>query len=96
MPTPQRVVLSPPRGRRLLLTDSAYPGWRVFLDGKPAEWHVYERAFRTVDVPDGVRRVEWRYTPGTFRVGLFLTCIGFAMLAGLVGYALCKKALDRL
>jgi hypothetical protein len=96
MPTPQRVVLSPPRGGRLLLTDSAYPGWRVFLDGKPAEWHVYERAFRTVDVPDGVRRVEWRYTPGTFRVGLFLTCIGFAMLAGLVGYALCKKALDRL
>jgi len=27
---------------------------------------------------------------------LFLTCIGFALLAGQVGYVLCKKVVDRL
>jgi uncharacterized membrane protein YfhO len=96
MPTPQYVALSPPHGGRLVLTDSAYPGWRVFVDEKPAKWHVHERAFRAVDVPNGARRVEWRYLPDTFRVGLFLTCIGFALLAGQVGYVLCKKVVDRL
>jgi len=96
MPTPQYVALSPPHGGRLVLTDSAYPGWRVFVDEKPAKWHVHERAFRAVDVPTGARRVEWRYMPDTFRVGLFLTCIGFALLAGQVGYVLCKKVVDRL
>ncbi len=94
--TPQRVALSPPHGGKLVLTDSAYPGWRVFVDEKPAAWHVYERAFRAVDVPDSARRVEWRYMPDIFRVGLFLTCIGFAVLAGLVGYALCKRTVNGL
>jgi hypothetical protein len=96
MTTPQYVALSPPHGGRLVLTDSAYPGWRVFVDGTPAKWHVYERAFRAVDVPAGARRVEWRYLPDTFRVGLFLTCVGFALLAGLLGYLVCKELVDRL
>jgi len=96
MPTPQYVALSPPHGGRLVLTDSAYPGWRVFVDERPAKWHVHERAFRAVDVPGGARRVEWRYLPDTFRVGLFLTCIGFALLAGQLSYALCKGTVNKL
>jgi uncharacterized membrane protein YfhO len=96
MPTPQRLILSPPHNGLLVLTDSAYPGWQVVVDEQPARWHLYERAFRAVDVPTGARRVEWRYMPDTFRVGLFLTCIGFALLAGQVGYVLCKKVVDRL
>lgn len=92
MLSPQRVVLSPSHAGELVLADSAYPGWQVLIDGKPAPWRVYDRAFRVVSIPPGVQSVEWRYAPDTFRVGLFLTCIGVACLSAIAGYALASRS----
>ncbi|GIV19838.1 MAG: hypothetical protein KatS3mg023_1589 [Armatimonadota bacterium] len=92
MPTPQQVILLPKEAGTLVLTDSAYPGWQVWVDVKPARWRLYDECFRAVDVPVGTQQVEWRYAPDTFRVGLFLSCIGLAILAALASYMLGNRS----
>ncbi len=92
MPTPQQVVLIPRGEGTLVLTDSAYPGWQAFVDGTPVSWQVYDGAFRAVAVPAHARRVEWRYAPDTFRTGLFLTCLGVAILTAMAAHALARRS----
>jgi hypothetical protein len=95
MPTPQQVILFPRSAGTLVLADSAYPGWRVWIDGKPVHWRLYEECFRAIDVPAGAQQVEWRYAPDTFRVGLFLSCIGLGILAAMTGYTLGNRSPNR-
>ncbi|MCS7309757.1 MAG: YfhO family protein [Armatimonadetes bacterium] len=87
MPTPQQVTLSPDGAGTLVLADSAYPGWQVWIDGAPARWRPFGGCFRAVEVPQGARHVEWRYQPDTFRVGLFLTSVGCSIWAGMAAFA---------
>lgn len=94
MLTPQREVLFPKSAGRLVLADSAYPGWRVWVNGKPARWRLYDGCSRTTAIPTGTQRVEWHYAPDTFRVGLFLSCIGVGVLATMAGYMLGNRSLN--
>lgn len=80
--SPQGVQLYVKQTGTAILTDSAYPGWRVWIGGRPQPWHVHGGAFRAVEVSEPNVLVEWRYQPDTFRVGLFLTSIGLALLTG--------------
>jgi hypothetical protein len=66
----------------LVLTDSYYPGWRARVDGRPSEIQRVRDAFRGVRVPAGEHLVELRYEPASFRVGLFLSLLAAALLAG--------------
>ncbi len=66
----------------LVLADAYFPGWNVYLDGKAAEMVPAYHAFRAVAVPKGPHTVEFRYEPGSFRLGLALS--GATLLAGLV------------
>ncbi len=92
MLNPQRFVLSPASNGELILADSAYPGWRVRVDGAPAEWHVHEQTFRAVRIPAGAKKVEWRYAPDTFRIGLYLTCVGVGCLSALMMYSVRRQS----
>ncbi|MDW8322195.1 MAG: hypothetical protein RMM08_12625 [Armatimonadota bacterium] len=91
MPTPQQVLLFPKGAGTFVLADSAYPGWRAWVDREPVHWRLYDRCFRAIDVPPNARRVEWRYAPDTFRVGLFLSCVGMGTLAAITVYALGRR-----
>lgn len=90
-PSPQRMELAPPHAGELVLADSAYPGWRVAIDGKAVSWRVTDHAFRAVTVPPNARRIEWRYEPDMFRIGLFLTCVGTACLSAMAIYILALR-----
>jgi uncharacterized membrane protein YfhO len=74
-------------GGWLVLTDSYYPGWRAWIDGKPAPIDRFSDALRSVDVPAGQHTIEMRYQPSTFRVGLFISLLALALLAGLAALA---------
>jgi len=81
-PNRTRATLSAP-GRGVLVTaDPAYPGWRVTVDGKPAEGLVANYLFRAVAVPAGRHVVEWKYDPTSFRFGLFISLAALALVAG--------------
>lgn len=66
----------------LVLADAYYPGWRVRIDGVPAEIFPVYYIFRGVVLPEGSHTVEFSYFPTSLRAGLVVS--GLALLAGLV------------
>jgi hypothetical protein len=59
----------------LVLTDTYAPGWRAYLDDTSAPVHVANHAFRVVVVPRGQHRVQFRYQPTTFSIGLWTSVL---------------------
>ncbi|MHB8800991.1 MAG: YfhO family protein, partial [Thermoanaerobaculia bacterium] len=67
----------------LVLTRSWDAGWEARLDGTPVPLRRAQLALLAVDVPAGEHRLELRYRPLTFRVGLGLSAAGLAGLLAL-------------
>ncbi len=63
----------------LYLSDTWYPGWRAYVDGKETRIYRANLAFRAVEVPKGRHTVLFRYVPVSFYAGLFLTCLGILL-----------------
>ena len=66
----------------LFLGDVDYPGWEALIDGQPTPIYRADYLFRAVEVGRGLHRVEFRYKPLSFRVGLavsLVTLIGLAL-----------------
>lgn len=80
--SPQRVEIANAPAGELVLADTAYPGWRVWVNGKPQPWRVHEGVFRAVTVAAPSSRVLWRYEPDVFRIGLYLSLLGCGILSG--------------
>lgn len=92
---PQRVEIANTPVGELVLADTAYPGWKVLVNGKPCSWRIAGGVFRSVTVTDSPSVVRWRYEPDTFRAGLYLSLIGFGTVVGaLVFERLAGKTLD--
>ena len=53
----------------LVLTDSYYPGWKVFVDGKEKKILQANHFFRGVELAAGDHVVEFKYEPLSFRIG---------------------------
>jgi hypothetical protein len=58
-------------------------GWRVRIDGRPAEALEANWAFVGFRAPAGVHRVELRYAPASWHWGLALFALTLGVLAGL-------------
>lgn len=69
--------------RMLILADTAYPGWRCFLDGKETTWFKANGYFRAVMVPQGEHTVEFRFQPDCLLVGLIAAFAVIPIAAGL-------------
>ncbi len=54
----------------LFLSDTYYPGWQVYLDGKKGKIYKANYAFRAVLVPAGQHQVVFLYQPLSFKIGL--------------------------
>ncbi len=61
----------------LMLTDSNYPGWKVYVDGKASSLLGVNYLFRGVFLDPGRHIVEFVYKPFLFMLGLIITCIAF-------------------
>ena len=58
------------------------PGWSATLDGKALRVHPAQLAFMAVEIPKGRHILKMRYIPAYFRLGLGVTLLGLAGLAG--------------
>lgn len=72
----------------LVLTDSFYPGWKVYLiekDGSQKELKIYRTdfAFRGVFVPNGTQNIIYVYDPASFRYGVYAAIIGILGIGSL-------------
>ncbi len=69
----------------VVLDDSYYPGWKASVDGHPARIIAANENFRAVAVTPGVHTIDFRYRPGSFRVGALISILtAVCMLLALV------------
>ena len=62
-----------PQARWLILSEIDYPGWEARLDGEPVASYRADYLLRSVAIPAGRHRVEFRYRPTSALVGLLLS-----------------------
>lgn len=75
----------------LFLSDTWFPGWKVSIDGREGKILRADYAFRAVAVPAGQHSVRFTYEPGSYRIGLILSIIGWA--AALCAWIVLRKGL---
>jgi len=68
----------------IVISETAWPGWRAYIDGRRVRVDRANRAFLSVYVPRGRHRVSVVYLPDSFVRGRAIT---FATLLGLTAFA---------
>jgi len=76
----------------LILADTFYPGWKVFVNGKPDRIHLYSDLFKKVYIKKGKSSIIFLFMPNSFIIGLFLTFLSNFLLLVLLSR---KKFLQR-
>ena len=75
---------SAPSPALLVTSETAYPGWRAFIDGQPREPVLTNVAFRGLPIPAGKHIVRMRYDPSLLWVSAWISlaaAIGLVMAA---------------
>jgi uncharacterized membrane protein YfhO len=65
----------------VIVTETAWTGWRARLDGREVPLGVGDHTFLAVAVPEGSHRVELSYRPRSFELGLRLSTAALALIA---------------
>lgn len=78
-----RVVVEARLGCRgmVILSDTWFPGWRAWVDGRRTRIHEAYAVVRGVVVDGGAHRIEFRSLPGTVLAGAALSALGAAVAA---------------
>ena len=75
----------------VVLADSWDKGWQAYVNGKPVTILRTNHAVRGVAVPAGESKIEFRYEPASFALGLKLSGVAALVLLGWVGFGVMKK-----
>ncbi|HSD98497.1 MAG TPA: YfhO family protein [Patescibacteria group bacterium] len=67
----------------LFLSDTYFPGWRAYVDGKETKIYRADYASRAIAIPSGKHVVVFRYFPDSFVYGIWGTVIGLSLIGGL-------------
>ncbi|MCS7315992.1 MAG: YfhO family protein [Bryobacterales bacterium] len=62
----------------LVSSETWYPGWRAWVDGREVQLYLTNAAFRGLFVPAGRHRIRMRFEPGVFRWGTGLSTLACA------------------
>lgn len=68
----------------LVTSETAYPGWRAAIDGRPQPLYTTNAAFRGLPVPAGRHSVTMEFAPGILARGAALSLVSWAALAALL------------
>jgi len=80
----------------IVFSEIYYPvGWKVYIDGQETEFYKTDYLFRSIIVPAGNHKVEWRFEPETYYSGKILSTsvniiVSLMLIIGL-GYPLLRK-----
>ncbi|HEX8255195.1 MAG TPA: hypothetical protein VF846_18790 [Thermoanaerobaculia bacterium] len=75
-----RISVNAPHDGVLVLRQQAARGWRVTVDGAPAEPLLMDGLYRGVNVPRGRHEVVWTYDPPLFLLGCVMTFVTLATM----------------
>lgn len=66
----------------LFVSDSYYPGWKVFVDGIENKIYKADFAFRAIEIHKGKHEVSMVYEPDSFYFGLKISLVSLILLVG--------------
>jgi hypothetical protein len=81
VPGEWRIFWQTPARGRLIVAETWDPGWRAWIDGRPVAIEPLQGVLMTVPVGPGSGRVELRYHPDGFALGMVLSALGLCVLA---------------
>ncbi len=64
----------------LFLSDTYYPGWKAYIDGRQSTIYRADYAFRSVFVPAGEHKIDFIYNPFSFQLGLWTSIVSVLLL----------------
>jgi len=70
----------------LVLSDSYYPGWKVYVDERPDKIYVADYIIRAVYLDKGEHTVRFVFDPFSFRLGLWISLSTAIFLAAWFAY----------
>ncbi|MFO8037175.1 MAG: YfhO family protein [Anaerolineales bacterium] len=73
---PNQIILKTNGPGKVVLSEIAYPGWKVKVDGEKSSWAPVFGIMRGVDIPEGEHVVEYMYRPKTVYIGLICFLVG--------------------
>ncbi len=96
-PLGAQLISIPPDKRNgfLVVTQNAMPGWRAWVDGKPAAIYLADGLFQAVAVKEGDKEARLSYEPASFRLGLFLSLMSFGALGAWLAFRTRSKKLPK-
>lgn len=59
----------------LVLSENYFPGWKVFVDGKQKKLFRANYFMQAVFLSSGFHKVKFMYSPFSFKIGAFISCI---------------------
>jgi len=74
----------------LVQSEAMLPGWRAWVNGKPAKMAYANFLFRGVEVPAGKSQVHVVYDNQTFRFSFFLSLLGLGMSSA-IGFVFVQR-----
>jgi hypothetical protein len=67
----------------LILSDTYYPGWKAFVNGKETKIYRADYTFRGISLNAGTHQVEFVYDPISFKLGAGATFLGILGCIGM-------------
>jgi hypothetical protein len=78
----------------LVLSEVAYPGWKVIVDGQLQELLIYQDVLRAVKLSEGDHRVEFIFQPQGLQLG-FVVWFAAVVVAGMAKLIASRKSTHR-
>jgi hypothetical protein len=76
--------------RLLFLSETFYPGWKVWVDGKREKMYRADHAFRAVALGPGRHSIIFKYQPSSFYFGLAISTL--TLIGLIIGFFWFRKA----
>jgi hypothetical protein len=64
----------------VVLSEVAYPGWRVLVDGEPSALATTYGLFRAVEIDSGAHEIIFQFHPTTLVFGMAISSVGLLLL----------------
>jgi len=81
--TPNRITIKAKGPGTLMLSEIAYPGWKVTVDGTKAELYAVDNLLRSVNLSPGNHEVVFSFQPWTVYLGSGITLFTLLALIGI-------------
>ena len=97
-PNGLRIRVNMARAGRVVVSETAWKGWRAYIDGRRVQMQIADLAFLAIYVPAGPHSIRLVYLPDSFVIGraiTFATLIALILAAALQRLQLLLQRRDR-